>query len=295
MNYKFISLVLLVSLVSQTAIAQVAGKISGAQFPGWIERGEQILAIRPGLSVKEGDLIRTGAGGKVMLRMEDGSDIKLGNSSRVKIKLVSNASEESDNVFGLALNVLKGVFRFTTSVLGRNKKRDIAISFGTVTAGIRGTDIWGRVNDEQDLVCLIEGKIDVSHPQAETVRLDQARQYYDASKNSAGSLKGKVDAAQLTKWAKLTEIEVVQGKMTENGEWSVVLMSLQDVNYAQSFSDQLNQQGYPAEVIATDINGITYHRVIIKQFNQYSDAINARKRLNVLNGVQGSWVKKYSF
>lgn len=295
MNIKFLSIVLFFSLTTQTALASVAGKIRGAQFPGWIERGEKLIAIHPGFSVEEGDLIRTGVGGKVMLSMEDGSDIKLGNSSKVKIKSVSKSSPENDNVFGMALNVLKGVFRFTTSAIAKSKKRDLSISFGTVTAGIRGTDIWGRVNSEKDLVCLIEGKIDVSHPQSETVRLDQARQYYDASKNSAGSLKGKVEAEQLTKWAQLTELEHEQGLMSENGQWSVVLMSLLDNQYAQLFSQKLNSQGYPAEVVETDLDGVTVHRVIIKQFERYSDAVNAQKRLNILDNVENAWVKEYSF
>jgi len=292
---KLLPIFLCTLLSSQMAFAKIAGEISSAQFPGWVERGETILAIKPGLSIEEGDVVRTGDGGKVKLRLNDGSDIKLGNVSHIKINTVKESKPENDNVFGLALDVLKGVFRFTTSAIGQSQKRDVAISFGTVTAGVRGTDIWGRVNDEKDLVCLIEGKIDVSHPQSDTVRLDQPRQYYDAAKESAGSLKGKVDLEQLTQWASLTEPEISEGLMTKDGQWSVVVMSLKDKEYAQDFSNSLNKQGYPAEVVSAEINKETYYRVIIKQFKGKNDAVYAQKRLAVLNNINSPWVKKYSF
>ncbi len=292
---KITILALCALLVSQTAFGQIAGRVKAAHFPGWVERSGDIIAIKPGLMVEEGDFIYTGEGGKLLLSMDDGSDIKLGNSSQLEIKIVKPAEAQNNNVFGLALNVLKGVFRFTTSALGQNKKRDVAISFGTVTAGIRGTDIWGRVNEETDLVCLLEGKIDVSHPQSQTIRLDQPRQYYDAAKGDAGALKGKVDVEQLTKWARLTELDSSYGIMSEHGQWSVVLMSLKDEQYAQAFSERLNQQGYPSEIVSSEVNNETYHRVIIKQFKRYTDAISAQKRLMILNGVRSPWIKKYSF
>jgi len=295
MPLKLTTLALITVLSSQSVFAQVAGHIKGAQFPGWIERDGQMMAIKPGQLIEEGDLIRTGAGGKVLVSMNEGSDVKLGNNSKIEIKTVKPTEVNNDNVFGLALNVLKGVFRFTTSVLGKAKKRDVSVTFGSVTAGIRGTDIWGRVNEEKDLVCLIEGKIDVSHPDTKTVRLDQPRQYYDAAKNSAGALKGKVEQQQLDIWADLTELDKSQGVMTQEGHWSVVLMSLEDAKYAQVFSDNLNQKGYPSEVIDTKLGDKTYHRVVIKQFNAYDDALNAQKRLSVINGVNGSWIKRYSF
>ncbi len=64
-------------------------------------------------------------------------------------------------------------------------------------------------------------------------------------------------------------------------------MSLQDVNNAQIFSDELNKKGYPAEVLASTVGEQTYHRVVIKQFKAYGDTINAQRRLTDLKGVAG--------
>jgi hypothetical protein len=52
---------------------------------------------------------------------------------------------EDTNVFRAALTVLAGAFRFTTDALD-NRKRDVAVKAKLVTAGIRGTDLWGKVH-----------------------------------------------------------------------------------------------------------------------------------------------------
>lgn len=277
--------------ISQAAMAQVAGQVTAVQSPSWLERGEQVIALKPGLKIEQGDVIRTGSNGKLLLNMNDDSDIKLGNDSKINIDIVENASEKNDNVFGMALNVLKGVFRFTTSALGQDKKRDIAVSFGTVTAGIRGTDIWGRVNQEKDLVCLLEGSIDVSHPQSDTVYLDEALQYYDAPKGEAGSIKGKVDSEKVKQWAQLTDFDSENGVMYEGGEWSVVLMSLQNRDYAEVFAQQLNTQGYPAEIQRVDLAQGIFHRVVLGHFVTKDSAQTAQQDLSQLAGVENAWVR----
>jgi hypothetical protein len=47
-----------------------------------------------------------------------------------------------------------------------------------VTAGIRGTDLWGKSNDARDLVCLLEGKISVGAEGHPAVTLDQPLDFY---------------------------------------------------------------------------------------------------------------------
>ena len=37
----------------------------------------------------------------------------------------------------------------------------MSIRVATVTAGIRGTDLWGKSAADRQIVCLIEGRIEV--------------------------------------------------------------------------------------------------------------------------------------
>ena len=69
-----------------------------------------------------------------------------------------------------SLEVAKGAFRFTTGVFGNPRaERDVNVKFGTITAGVRGTDLWGRSVNSDDLVCLLEGGITVRHDKQEFV------------------------------------------------------------------------------------------------------------------------------
>ena len=54
----------------------------------------------------------------------------------------------------------RGAFRFNTDVAARSRKRDVSVGIQTVTA-IRGTDRWGRSRSDQQIVCLLEGAVEV--------------------------------------------------------------------------------------------------------------------------------------
>ena len=70
-----------------------------------------------------------------------------------------------------ALDVAKGAFRFTTGVFSSPRRdRAVNVRIATITAGTRGTDLWGISNAERDLICLLEGRITVFHA------LDQSRE-----------------------------------------------------------------------------------------------------------------------
>src|SRR5262249_39986566 len=80
----------------------------------------------------------------------------------------------------------RGAPRFTTDLFARREAaRDVKIRIASVTAGIRGTDIWGKSDDRRDLVCLIEGKVEVSRGSDAPVTLDQPLDFYVAPKDGS--------------------------------------------------------------------------------------------------------------
>ena len=88
--------------------------------------------------------------------------MKLGENVEIGLNAFGR---RDDGVFTAGLDVVKGAFRLTTDLFRRYLvKRAINVRIGTVTAGIRGTDIWGRSDGERDFVCLLEGHITASHP-----------------------------------------------------------------------------------------------------------------------------------
>jgi hypothetical protein len=55
-----------------------------------------------------------------------------------------------NGLFTAALDVSKGAFRLTTDIFQKfQRQRAINVRTGTVTIGIRGTDVWGRSNERE--------------------------------------------------------------------------------------------------------------------------------------------------
>ena len=235
-------------LASSQAGAQSAAVVEGVQMPAWIERNEGGVAPRripasPGLALKAGDSLATGAGSRLLVKLSEGSLVKLGENGSLQLKEL----EPSGSVFKAALGVLQGAFRFTTAAVAKNRRRDINISVATVTAGIRGTDLWGKSSPDKQIVCLIEGKVEVGAPGDAAVEMDQPRQFYQRDKGIAAPV-GIVEEAHLAQWARETEIEAGKGATRRGGKWSVDLLFADSQNVALAMYEQVRAAGYAAEI-----------------------------------------------
>src|SRR5664279_4939853 len=65
------------------------------------------------------------------------------------------------------------------------QQRAINVRIATITAGIRGTDLWGSSDAERDLICLLEGRITVFHPLDQGREMSEALSFYVAPKGAA--------------------------------------------------------------------------------------------------------------
>ncbi len=121
---------------------------------------------------------------------------------------------------------------------------------------MRGTDLWGKSGSDRDIVCLIEGHIQVQREQDAPVDMAQALQFYIAPKTADGRADrsqpepklAAVEPAQLEQWAQETEIAAGQGAARQGGKWKVVASSSPDQDGAFKVYDQLRAAGYAAEI-----------------------------------------------
>ena len=56
--------------------------IAALQSPVWLQRDNTIRALKVGDEIITGDKIRTGANARVLIRLGEGSDVKLGEKTR---------------------------------------------------------------------------------------------------------------------------------------------------------------------------------------------------------------------
>jgi hypothetical protein len=234
----------LVGGVSTTAHAQPAASIDSVQMPAWVERSGRRTPLLPGMELRAGDQIFTGAGSRAIVRLSEGSVVKLGENGTLRFSEINRSPE----LFRAALGVLQGAFRFTTELVGQKRKREVDIRVAQVTAGIRGTDLWGRGRKDNEVVCLIEGEIEVGVEGDLRYTLDKPLQFYrrvDAKTQPIGF----IDQKQLGEWAKETELDPGKPSLRAGGRFSVLLASVADQRSALGLYDELRKAGYPAEIL----------------------------------------------
>src|SRR3954469_19798418 len=83
-------------------LAQVAATVEGVQMPAWVERAGQRLPALAGMELKAGDQVATGAGSRMLVKLADGSLVKLGENGQLRFAELNPAQD----LFRAALNVL---------------------------------------------------------------------------------------------------------------------------------------------------------------------------------------------
>ena len=217
--------------------------VTGVQMPAWLDRDGKLKPLTPGEQLRNGDSIRTGANSRVLVRTGDGSSVKLGENARLKL---SNLGKREDNFFTAALDVAAGAFRFTTDVLAKVRHREVDVRIATITAGIRGTDLWGKAASDKDLVCLLEGHIAVKHGDDAPVDMNDANTFYVVPKDAAPLPIAPVDAAKIAQWSLETEIASGAGAARSGGKWKVILAVVDTQDAALDLYDAVRAGGYAA-------------------------------------------------
>jgi hypothetical protein len=228
------------------ALAAPPAVVEAVQYPAWLERNGAAVPVMPGTALQAQDRLRTGGNARVQLKLSEGSAVKLGENARFQIERV-----EDTGIFRAALRVLSGAFRFTTDAALKVRPRDVSIQVKNVTAGIRGTDVWGKSTDERDLVCLLEGKISVGaegHPQ---VTLDKPNDFYQKPRDGKPVV-AKIDARQVRVLSEETEIAAGGATAREGGRWMVTAALFDARDPATALVRRLHEHGYPAEAKAID-------------------------------------------
>lgn len=267
--------------------APPAATVDGVVMPAWLERSGKRQPVYPGMVLQERDRIETGANARILLTLPEGSKIKLGESAQLGFDaLVAKREGKQGNVFlKSAISVVTGAFRFTTSVLSKaHSRREVDIRLATVTAGIRGTDLWGKQGGAKEIVCLLEGKIEVSRDpvagqSTAPVILDQPLQFYIAPKDQATLPIGRVPDAQLAQWAAETDIARDAGGASVDGRWKVSFDTQTNFADAMALYEDLRNQGYAAQFHPEKKAG---KRIYVVQLANLSSEGDARALANKL-------------
>ena len=304
--YRLI-LLLIPALVYPTfSVAQVFS-VHGVQYPVWVERAGAKVALGPGNSLLQGDVLMTGEGGKAWLNMEDGARVKLGENAAFQVNQVASsgvtesaeagssalteASTETSTIEG-SFGVLEGAFRYTTGVIERLSKRpwkrSLDIQLGsTTTVGIRGTDLWGRVDAAEQFVVLLEGVISVtSATSGKSASLENPLEIYKASNEQVST----VAMADVQALAPETELDFGDGVQVDGGQYQLHLASFPSQRGAQALQQKLSAAGVYADISSAQVNGKQWFRVSLQRVQTLKGANTLAKRLAQEFGLSAAWV-----
>lgn len=262
--------------------------VEGVLSPAWVERANgQREPLAVGMALGNKEKVHTGDGGKALLRMAEGSAVKLGESGMLAVDdLVHKQDAKTGGVVGASLDVVRGAFRFTTGLLGKsNAQRDVRVKVNVITAGIRGTDVWGKSESDRDVVCLLEGRITVSHGPAQFA-MQEPLSFYIAPRTGTAQPPSRVSAAQVKAWSAETEIDPRAGAVRRGGQYAVAVASSSDERQALAQRDKLRESGFPAVVTRVGEGSSARYEVRIGSLPESADATALAERLKRIGYAQ---------
>jgi len=255
--------------------AQATLTVEGMVSPAWVERAaRERVPLEVGMTLRDQDRVVTGAGSRALLKLADGSAVKLGENAVLNLDgLAEKRDDRARKLVTASLDVVQGAFRFTTGIFSKlTFERDVKIRVATVTAGIRGTDLWGKSDSERDLVCLLEGRISVSHAQTGEITMAEPLTFFVAPRQQAPLPVDKVAEAQVLQWAAQTELDAVAGAARRGGRFRVDVSTATDRQAALRDYDALRRAGIPAVIRPVKSEADIEYRVRIANIASERDA-----------------------
>jgi len=273
--------------VDAALAASSQAQVEALQMPAWITRDGQRTPLAPGAQLKSGDSITTGAGSRVVLRLAEGSIVKLGENARFDLNDITQARAGTQEQFSAKLGVQQGAFRFTTAPDSKFRgTRAIDIQFATVTASVIGTDLWGKSTGDGDVVALIEGKITATRAGAPPVTMDQPKTVYVAPRNEGPPPVSSITLAQLNAYAQETELQTGGGVAGRGGTWKVYAGRSTNKAELQALYERLVNAGYAASIQPSVSAGKQIFQVRIAGLLSEADGVAIAVKLRVELGLQ---------
>ncbi len=270
------------------AHADSAAIVKILQSPVWLERDGSQVSLTIGDELFGKDKIVTGTNARVLLRLSDDSVVKLGENAEFIVEELIPPKQEGDVLSGF-LNVLKGAFRYTTSVISKKYKRDLKVKVSSATIGIRGTDVWGKAEPTRDFVVLLEGEISIERDN-QSYQLTEPLTLFMAPKDQPPEPLQPVDMDDLAIWAQETEPQPGKGVRVLEGIWKVMLASYAEERIANAKMIELQKEGIATSVELHDIDGQTWYRLVIDKFETRADAQFVSDDMQSTYGFTSPWL-----
>ena len=110
--------------------------------------------LSEGVNLFQGDRIETASDSSIGMTFTDGSVFSLGESAAMSVDAYAYQENSSSNSF--SSSIFKGVFRFVSGFIARQRSRAMGVRTPVATIGIRGTHVAGEADATSARIMLLE-------------------------------------------------------------------------------------------------------------------------------------------
>lgn len=287
-TFAFLTTALTLAPASRAIAATPDAEVEALQMPAWLTRGGKRQPLELGAQLRNGDTITTGEGSRVVLKLAEGSTVKLGENARFDLNDMAQTRDGNQQVFKASLGVRQGAFRFTTAPEEKARsKRNVDVQFATVTASIVGTDLWGKSTADRDIVALVDGDITVRRKGEAPVAMNQAKTVYIAPPDAPAAPVTAITLAQLNAFAQETEMQAGAGGAGRGGNWKVYAARTPSQEEAVAVYERLRDAGFAAAVQPAISQGKQIYAVRIAGLLSEADGVAVAAKLRIQLRLQG--------
>ena len=126
-----------------SSAASSIGLVKVADGLATVQRGDATLRAHPGLALQEGDILRTGADGRMGVVLRDDSRLSLGPESEIQISSFVFAPAEGR--LALVAKMAHGVLAFVSGRIAKLSPDAVRIETPVAILGVRGTQFLAKV------------------------------------------------------------------------------------------------------------------------------------------------------
>ena len=123
-------------LQAVTSSAATVQRITGTMK---VKREGKDVALQPGARLRVGDVATTEAGSSALVRLDDGAQLLLRESSTVEVEKLQVSGDTA--TWAEAFRLASGALRYVSGALGKARPQAVQFVTSTATIGLRGTDV----------------------------------------------------------------------------------------------------------------------------------------------------------
>jgi hypothetical protein len=123
--------------------APTVGIVKIVEGTAEVQRGDQTLPASAGLALLEGDVLRTGADGRLGVVLRDDTRVSLGPDTEIRIDRFLFAPAQGQ--LALVLKMARGVAAYVSGKIAKLSPEAVRLETPVAIVGVRGTEFAAKV------------------------------------------------------------------------------------------------------------------------------------------------------